>query len=223
MYTCEYCTKSFLKESSLQVHMCEPKRRDQEQSERGVQLGYRAYIKFYEMQQGSAKLKTWDDFKTSPYYRAFVKWGRYCVSIRAINSEKFMLWLLTNNKKIDQWCKDSFYGDYLLDYLKTEPIDDALARALEHSLDWAEATGNPSQDYLRYGSENLICYAISTGRISPWVVYNCASGIEFLDRLNEEQVKIIWPMINSDIWANKFRDYLADKVYIEEMLKTTGW
>jgi hypothetical protein len=37
------------------------------------------------------------------------------------------------------------------------------------------------------------------------------------------QVKIIWPMINSDIWANKFRDYLADKVYIEEMLKTTGW
>jgi len=55
------------------------------------------------------------------------------------------------------------------------------------------------------------------------VVYNCASGIEFLDRLNEEQVKIIWPMINSDIWANKFRDYLADKVYIEEMLKTTGW
>ena len=52
--------------------MCEPKRRFQEQDERGVQLGLHAYLKFYELTQGSAKLKTFDDFATSPYYRAVV-------------------------------------------------------------------------------------------------------------------------------------------------------
>ena len=38
-YECRYCKKSFVKETSLAVHMCEPKRRLQEQDERGVQLG----------------------------------------------------------------------------------------------------------------------------------------------------------------------------------------
>jgi len=61
-FTCEFCKKEFARESSIAVHMCEPKRRRMEQSERGVQLGFQAYIKFYEMAQGSAKLKTFEDF-----------------------------------------------------------------------------------------------------------------------------------------------------------------
>ena len=63
-YECRYCKKSFVKETSLAVHMCEPKRRFQEQDERGVQLGLHAYLKFYEMTQGSARLKSFEDFAT---------------------------------------------------------------------------------------------------------------------------------------------------------------
>ena len=80
-YTCKYCEREFKRESSLAVHICEQKKRYQEKDERGVQIGYQAYIKFFEYTQGSAKLKTFDDFAASPYYRAFVKFGRYCVSI----------------------------------------------------------------------------------------------------------------------------------------------
>jgi hypothetical protein len=88
-YRCQYCKKSFQKESTLAVHLCEPKRRRQERSERGVELGFQAYIRFYEITQGSAKLKTFDDFADSPYYRAFVKFGRYCVSTRVVNPKQF--------------------------------------------------------------------------------------------------------------------------------------
>jgi hypothetical protein len=58
-------------------------------------------MKFYELTQGSARLKTFENFATSPYYRAFVKFGRYCVDTRAINPTRFVEWLLKNNKKID--------------------------------------------------------------------------------------------------------------------------
>ena len=53
-HTCCYCKKSFVKETSLEIHMCEPKRRYREKDERGVQLGLGAYLRFYEITQGSA-------------------------------------------------------------------------------------------------------------------------------------------------------------------------
>jgi len=222
-YTCQYCKKNFVKESSLAVHSCEPRRRRQEKDERGVQLGFQAYIKFYELTQGSARLKTYDDFADSPYYRAFVKFGRYCVDIRAINPARFIEWVLKQNKKIDHWCRDSIYTEYLLDYLRVEHINDALARAIEFGMDWEEKTSNPAHDCLRYGNSNAMCYAITTGRISPWVIYNSESGQKFLNELSTEQVAMIWPYIDADFWMKKFRDYSADQEYAKDILKKAGW
>jgi hypothetical protein len=203
--------------------MCEPKRRRMEQSERGVQLGFQAYIKFYEMAQGSAKLKTFEDFCDSPYYRAFVKFGRYCVNTRVINPERFMAWLLKQQKKIDRWCSDQVYTEYLANYLTLEAVDDALARAMEYGLDWADKTGNPAHDCLRYGNANAICHAITAGRISPWVIYSSESGQKFLSDLSSDQVSMIWLYIDSDVWQKKFQTYPADHEYAKEMLKQAGW
>ena len=84
-YICKYCNKSFVRESTLAVHVCEQKRRHQTQGEPGDRLGFMAYLRFYELTQGRGKAKTFDDFAASPYYRAFVKYGRYCVDTRVIN------------------------------------------------------------------------------------------------------------------------------------------
>lgn len=222
-YQCKYCEKSFAKETTLSVHLCEAKRRFQERGERGVVLGFQAYIKFYEYSQGSARLKTFDDFDTSPYYKAFVKWGRYCVSIRAINPPRFLDWLLKNNKKIDYWCKDSLYTEYLIEYLRLEALSDALERAIEYSLDWSEKTGNPAHDCVRYGNRNVLCHAVATGRISAWVIYNSESGQKFLSELDPTQVAMIWPYIDADVWQKKFSDYRADQEYAREILTKAGW
>jgi hypothetical protein len=222
-FTCNFCKKSFVKESTLEVHMCEPKRRQLNKDEPGVRIGFQAYIKFYEMMQGSAKLKTYQDFSESSYYLAFVKFGRYCVDIKAINPAQFMNWLLKNQKKIDKWTSDRFYTEYLLWYLPIEAVDDALARAIEYSIDWSEKQNNPSQDCVRYGNPNAVCYAITTGRLSPWVIYNSESGQKFLSECNQEQIAIIWAYIDSDIWQKKFRDHPGDQVYARDILKKAGW
>jgi hypothetical protein len=188
-----------------------------------VQLGLQGYLKFYEYTQGSAKLKSWDDFVTSPYYRAFVKWGRYCVSVRVIQPERFLEWLLKGNRKIDNWCSDKLYTEYLVTHVQKETVNDALARAIEYGLDWSEKTGSPSHDCLRYGSVNATCYAVTTGRISAWVIYNSESGQKFLSELNAEQISMIWPYIDSDIWQKKFADYPGDQEYAKEILTQAGW
>jgi len=222
-FTCGYCDKTFSRESSIEVHMCEPKRRRLQRDDRGVQLGLQAYVRFYETMQGSAKNKTFDDFETSSYYRAFVKFGHYCVNTRVINPDRFMAWLLKQQKKIDKWCSDQIYTEYLVNYLTLEAVDDALARAMEYGLDWAEKTGNPAHDCLRYGNANAICHAITAGRISPWVIYNSESGQEFLSELSSDQVSMIWIYIDSDVWQKKFQTYPADQEYSKEMLKQAGW
>jgi hypothetical protein len=222
-YTCQYCEKDFQRETSLAVHVCEQKKRFQSQNDRGVQLGLQAYLRFYEMTQGSAKLKTFDDFARSPYYRAFAKFGRYCVDINAVNTPRFIEWVVEKNKKIDHWCRDSIYTEYLTDYLRRESVNDALARAIEHSIKWSETHEHPAQDFLRYGNDNAIAYAISTGRVSAWVLYNCESGQAWLENMDPDQTKIVWPWIDPECWQKKFRDYPADQEYAREMLKKAGW
>jgi hypothetical protein len=145
------------------------------------------------------------------------------VAIRAINPARFMEWVLKQNKKIDHWCRDAVYTEYLICYLQVENINDALARAMEYSIDWAEKTGNPSQDCLRYGGTNATVYAVTTGRISPWVIYNSESGQVFLSTLDAAQIAMVWPYIDSDVWQKKFRDYSADQEYAREILKQAGW
>ena len=107
--------------------------------------------------------------------------------------------------------------------MQKETVNDALARAIEYSLDWSEKTAYPAHDCLRYGSVNATCYDITTGRISAWVIYNSESGQKFLTELNAEQVAMIWPYIDTDIWQKKFADYPGDQEYAKEILTQAGW
>lgn len=222
-HTCKYCGKTFAKESTLAVHVCEQKRRHNEQSDRGVQMGLQAYLKFYEYTQGSAKSKTFTDFAKSPYYKAFVKFGRYCVDTRVINPARFTEWVVNKNKKLDRWASDAIYTEYLIDYLRVENVTDALARAVEFGMDWSEKTTHPPHDCLRYGNTNAMVYAVTTGRISPWVIYNCESGQKFLTELSAEQIAIVWPYIDTDFWQINFHKYQADQEFARDILKKAGW
>ena len=222
-FACEYCKKEFARETSIAVHMCEPKRRHTSRNEAGVRLGFQSYICFYETAAGSARGKDFDTFVTSAYYKAFVKFGRYCADTRVINPPRFIDWLLKHNKKIDYWCSDRVYTEYLIAYLQTEAVDDALARAIEYSMTWQENTGHPAHDCLRYGNTNAACHAITSGRISPWVIYNSESGQKFLSSLDPTQVAMIWSYIDSDAWQKRFRDCSEDQEYAKEILTQAGW
>ena len=225
MYSCKYCKKEFKKESTLAAHLCEPKRRYQQQNETGVQLGFKAYLRFYELTQGSAKLKTYEDFVASPYYMAFVKFGRHLVAIRCINTGSFIDWLLKNNKKIDYWTKDTMYSEWMRDYLKKENVKDALERALKEMQDLADEDSRLAgkfNDYFRQANANRVCQHIANGRISAWIVFNCASGVEFLETLNEEQLGMSIEWIDPDYWQRKFTDYMADTEWTKHILKQAG-
>jgi hypothetical protein len=180
-------------------------------------------LNFYEVTQGSAKNKTFDDFATSAYYRAFVKFGNYCVNARVVNSTRFAEWLLKHNKRIDYWGSDKMYEEFLKEYIYRENATDALTRALETSMDWSEATENPTEHFLRYGNSNKICHYVTTGRVTGWTIFNCDSGHEWLENLTEEQLAIVWDFLDPDRWSRILKDYPGDTEYMKEMLRKAGW
>ena len=224
-FVCKYCQKSYVKESSLFAHMCEPKRRWQQQNEQSVQIGFKSYLRFYEITQSSSRIKTYEDFSNSPYYNAFVRYGRYCMSIRCVNVARFTDWLLANNKKLDYWCKDSVYSEWLNQYLRKEAVQDAIERAIKEMQKYADTNENLKNNfsnYFKFGSSNRICQHISDRRISPWVVFNCKSGISWLEQINQEQLEMILPIIDPDFWQRKFKDYVSDTAWCKDILQKSG-
>jgi hypothetical protein len=107
--------------------------------------------------------------------------------------------------------------------LQTENVNDALQRAVEYSLEWADEKDMKPEDIMRYGSHNRLCHAIVSGKLSPWVVYQSKSGQAFLSHLTDEQMQMIWSVINPDIWEPIFERKVADVKYVEEILNEAGW
>jgi len=221
--SCEFCKRTFMRESTLLKHICEYKHRWLDRDRRGNQIGFQCWLQFYTKHSTGKKNKTYEEFIKSAYYTAFVKFGSYCIEIKNINIPRYVDYLLKENIKLDTWCTDSNYNKFLIDYLKTEDALDAVARTVEHCLQATEEEKIQSNDYLRYGNRNKICYAISNGRISPWVLYQSQSGVKLLDTLGEEQIKMIYDYINPVQWAIKFSKEQAKATEVNQLMNELKW
>ena len=96
---CSYCGKEFAKERTLQVHLCEPKRRYLQKDEKWVVNAFMVFQRFYQIHQHNSKPKTYDEFVRSSYYNAFVKFGRYIMHIDPLYPEKYIDFVLRSKIK----------------------------------------------------------------------------------------------------------------------------
>lgn len=219
-FGCEFCGRKFLRESTVFKHICEYKHRWLEKDKQSNRIAYQTFIQFYKKNSASKKQKTYEEFIKSAYYIAFVKFGNYCVEINALNIPRFSEWLVKNQIKIDSWNSDKNYNAYLLDYIKSEDPLDAIARSIETTIKLSEIENIQSNDILRYGNANRICQNITNGKISPWMLYCCDSGVRFLETLNQTQIKIVSDYINPEYWALKLKRNSDIVKQIREMLNT---
>lgn len=222
-YGCDFCGREFARESTIAKHICEYKQRWLNKDLKGNRIGFQAWLQFYKKNTSAKKQKTYEDFIKSAYYTAFVKFGSYCADINAINISRFTDWLLKNQIKIDTWCSDSVYTKYLIEYIKTEDPLDATARSVEATISLAEVEKISPKDVFRYGNPNRICYAITTGKISPWVLFQSESGVRFLETLNPDHVNMIIDYINPEQWALKFHREPENVRTVKEILTHGGY
>jgi hypothetical protein len=204
--------------------LCEQKQRWQNKDQKGNRLGFQSWLQFYSKNSMSKKKnKTYEEFIKSPYYIAFVKFGNYSSDVNVINVSRYVDWLLKENIKLDNWTTDSTYTKFLIDYLRHEDPYDAIHRGVESCIKLSETDRIQPHDVLRYGNTNRICLEITKGKISPWLLYQSDSGVQFLDKLNADHVKIINDYINPEQWALKFHREPELAKAINDTLKQAGY
>ena len=218
-YKCNYCDKEFTKEKTLSVHVCEQKRRHMSKTEKHVQLGLLAYNRFYEISQKNSAKKTFDDFASSPYYNAFVKFGSFLSNTAPIFPERFIDFVIKSGVKLDHWCRDELYDTYVSELIKIEPADGAIQRTIQTMMDWADDKEASWNHYFSYANLNRITHDIKEGKISPWVLLNCKAGKEMLQKMNDEQLEIVSPVIDPQFWLKRFKTLPADVELVKDVIK----
>tara|TARA_B100000700_G_scaffold324355_1_gene430271 strand:- start:104 stop:793 length:690 start_codon:yes stop_codon:yes gene_type:complete len=218
-FKCTYCGKSFQRERTLQVHMCEPKRRHLQKGEKWVQNGFMVFCRFYEIHQKNTKPKTYDQFCDSSYYNAFVKFGRYMMHTAPLYPEKYIDYVILSKVKLDHWSRDDLYEQYLKDTLKTEPVEMALRRSIATMMDWAQEQNVQWSDYFRLVNTSRAVQQIQSGHMSPWLLLGCEAGKKMLKSFTDEQLQMVQTYIDPEFWSNKFRNYPADQLFVQETAK----
>lgn len=221
-YVCEYCNTGYTREKTLAVHMCEQKRRALQKNEKRVQLGLYAFNQFYKLSAGSKKDKTYDDFCKSPYYNAFVKFGSFVNNVRPLYPEKYVDYVVTSGVKLDHWCKEEMYEKYALELIKKEGVQTALERSVITMMDWADENNSVWNHYFHYVSLNRAIYHIKDGKISPWLILNCKSGKQMMSKFNDEQLSIIYNVMDPQHWARRFKRQIGDVETVKEVVKESN-
>lgn len=218
-YRCEYCGKDFAKEKTLAVHVCEQKRRHLSKNEKHVQAGLLTFQRFYEIAQKGKSHKTFDEFAQSPYYTAFIKFGSFLVNTAPIYPEMFIDYVIKSGVKLDHWCRDELYDQYIVEMIKKEPADGAIQRSIRTMMDWSDTNGAPWEHYFQYVNLNRAAHDIKEGLISPWILLNSKSGRELLQRMNDEQLEIVSLMIDPQFWQRRFKALPADTELVKDVIK----
>ena len=221
-YNCVHCKKSFMQEKTLVAHMCERKRRALQKDEKRVQAGFMAFNRFWQLTQNAKKNKSYNDFADSSYYNAFVKFGSFINNVNPLYPTKFIDFVIKSGVKLDHWCRDELYDQYLFETLKVEPVESAVQRTLQTMMEWGDEHNIEFVQYFSQVSLNKAVYDILNGRISSWVILNSASGKDMVSKMNDEQLAMISPAFDIKLWLKKFKESPADVLLVNEILKEAG-
>lgn len=221
-WSCDHCGRGFARESTIKTHLCEQKRRWDDRNKPGNRIAFISWQLFYKQYQPHREEKTYSDFVVSNYWNGFVKYGNYCVDVDVLFPNVYVTWLLKSKIPLDNWTSDRVYTQYLVEYLLIENPIDAVHRSIKTMADIADQENIRITDVLRLYNSNKLCYLITKGKISPWLLYNIDSGRQFLSSLNQDQQYMIMDYINPDAWSIKIHKSSAEIAEIKDLLGKCG-
>jgi|TARA_B110000908_G_scaffold163517_1_gene210185 hypothetical protein len=222
MYKCEYCSKTFKKESTLAVHLCEQKRRHMQKDEKHVQLGFRGYQLFYKIGTNAKNEKSYAEFAKSQYYIGFCKYGYYCRDIGIDDVPAYTTWLLKNQVRLDHWCRDKHFAAWMKERQNSESCDRGVERTVLFLQKWAEENNTTYNTYFHTIAPALAVFHICSGKISPWVLFTSTAAQDLIDNMSNEQLKMITDYLDVDYWQRRMNVNPQDGKFVSEIMEQMG-
>jgi hypothetical protein len=196
---CEYCGKQFVRASSLSKHSCVSKTRMSTINTPESRIAHLAWQKV--MAGFKNKKNTQLDFVKDSHYKAFIEMSKTVCDNKIPDPFAYIDWLLDHKINVDKWSEINYLHRYTIEMLKTEKVLDSVYRSINTIFDISEEMGGIlTSEVFKSAPSGVICRKIIQGNISPWVIYNSASGHEFLSRINPLETEAIYDWIDPDWW-----------------------
>ncbi len=74
-------------------------------------------------------------------------------------------------------------------------------------------------NYFTMINTNIAVVHICSGKISPWVLYASKGAQELLNRMNDEQIRIISEYVDPHFWSIRIKRKVEDFVWVESVMK----
>lgn len=220
-FDCAFCGHSYVLETSLAVHMCEVKRRNDDKDNKHAKMAFRVWLRYYELCMNSRN-KTWDDFIRSRYYADFYKVGKYINEINAVSIPMFIDFLVKSGTPIKKWTHQAVYETYLGELSKKETPDVAIERCINLMQQWAGSSGEHWSDFFRKVAPAQATLWIKSGRLSPWVIYISGSSADLFSRMSPEQMSMIKTCLDPAFWEIKINRYKDEVGFYKKILDEAG-
>jgi hypothetical protein len=217
-FKCGYCNKVFKLERTIAAHMCVNKKRYLQKDEQHVRLAHTFFNDWHRIAMGNNSQKDYKIFMKSQYYGAFVRFGLYVLEARVIAPERYLAWLIVNQKPVDIWCKDTIYNAYLAQQSKLETAERALERFVIHADLWSQRTGCHWSEYWSMVQPHTMVNDIKMGKISPWVFLGYNFARKQLEDLPGEMLNDVADTIDLAFWQRKIDVNKPTVKWISQML-----
>ena len=89
-------------------------------------------------------------------------------------------------------------------------------------FDWAKENNSAWNHYFNYVSANQAVWHIKDGKISPWVVLNCTTGKDLLGKFSDEQLGMIYNILDPKHWAVRFNRQPKDVQLVKDVAKESN-
>jgi hypothetical protein len=86
-------------------------------------------------------------------------------------------------------------------------------------MEWGDTNNTPWEHYFAYVNLNRATHDIKEGIISPWILLNSREGKAMLQKMNDEQLEIVGPIIDPQFWMRRFKSLPADTELVKDVIK----
>lgn len=221
-FQCHFCKKEFSRESTLEVHLCEKKRRWMNKDDKNVRIAFASWLHWckksglYLNKKGGL---TYTDFMNSTAYIAFVKFGYFVEEYKITNYLAYIDFMIKNNYKMPAWNKDSTYEYFVKMNMRQETIDEAIEKTIKFIDKWSYENHNQWNDFFDVISGQQVLDWLRGGRISPWVFFTSEKAQNLMGRMTDEQLILLDKYIDVKWWMQVMRRKAKDKQFVEQIVK----
>lgn len=219
---CEFCKKTFVRESSFFKHACAKKKRWIARNEPYAKLAYQAWLRFHEITGSAKKERLYKEFITKTEFKAFEDLANYILSINPVSKSGYITYIFEHNIPANKWCSDNSYHAFLKEYIRKETPEVALTRSLKFIDSWSYDNQSKIVDFFKEVHPGQAVTFLRLGRLSPWMLYLCESANFLLERFSEEQVLMIQEYLDPKIWNLKMKRHELEVKNIRMVLEGYG-